>query len=95
MADQKKQGNTGGKQQPTGYRGTGSQPPAAVSETSKVISSIGKKVIGLGILILAIGFFILSKTDPQGQNWASMLSPFLIVGAYVLIAIGILLPERK
>lgn len=57
------------------------------------ISKMGKKVIFSGILLLIAGFFILTKTDPQGQNWASILSPFLIVGAYITIAIGIILPD--
>jgi dipeptide/tripeptide permease len=86
MAEQKKQGG-GGKQQQQ-------QQPAA-PETSKVISSRGKKVIAAGIVLLAVGFFILSKTDPQGQNWASIVSPVLIIASYALIGIGIVLPEKK
>ena len=53
---------------------------------------MGKKVIFSGMIVLISGFFILTETDPQGQNWASILSPFLIVGAYITIAIGIILP---
>ena len=94
MAEQKKQGQAGGKQSQVNARGAAIQSPAAPL-TSKVISSRGKKVIAAGIVMLALGFFILSKTDPQGQNWASMVSPFLIVGAYILIAVGIILPESK
>lgn len=60
----------------------------------KGITAAGKKVILAGILILITGFFILTKTDPEGQNWASVLSPFLIVGAYIIIAIGIILPDK-
>jgi hypothetical protein len=59
------------------------------------ISKNGKKVIGAGIFMLLIGFLILTKTDPSGKNWASIVSPFLIVGGYIVIAAGIMLPERK
>ncbi|MDI6640796.1 MAG: hypothetical protein QME68_00585 [Elusimicrobiota bacterium] len=57
------------------------------------ISKTGKKIVFAGIFILILGFFILTKTDPEGQNWASVLSPFSIVGAYIIIAIGIVFPE--
>jgi hypothetical protein len=64
-------------------------------ETVKSISNRGIKVIFAGAVILAAGFFILSKTDPAGQNWASKLSPFLILGGYAAIGAGILVPERQ
>jgi len=59
------------------------------------ISKSGKKLIIAGICILVLGFFILSKTDPEGQNWASIVSPFFIIGAYVIIGFGIIIPEKK
>lgn len=59
------------------------------------ISKRGWKVIGTGIGIVAIGFFVLSFTDPAGQNWASNLSPFLLLGGYATIGIGIVLPDRN
>ena len=59
------------------------------------ISTTGKKVIAAGIVLLIAGFYILTKTDPMGQNWASTLSPFLILGGYAAIGIGIILPDRK
>ena len=58
------------------------------------ISKVGRKVICAGCLVLIAGYFILTKTDPAGQNWASVLSPFLILGGYTLIGIGIIVPER-
>jgi hypothetical protein len=57
------------------------------------ISKLGKKIIFTGITVLAIGFLILTKTDPEGQNWASFVSPFLIIGAYIMIAVGIIIPD--
>ncbi|OGR85751.1 MAG: hypothetical protein A2901_01170 [Elusimicrobia bacterium RIFCSPLOWO2_01_FULL_54_10] len=54
------------------------------------ISSRGWKIIGAGAGIVIVGFIVLTFTDPAGQNWASNLSPFLILGGYGVIAAGIL-----
>ena len=59
------------------------------------VSKRGWKVIALGMAVVAIGFYVLSLTDPAGQNWASNLCPFLILGGYATIGIGIVLPERS
>ena len=56
------------------------------------ISAKGWKVIGAGAGIVALGFIVLSFTDPAGQNWASRLSPFLILGGYAAIGVGLFLP---
>ena len=58
------------------------------------ISRRGWKVIGIGVGIVAFGFLVLSFTDPGGQNWASNLSPFLLLGGYATIGFGIVLPEK-
>lgn len=58
------------------------------------ISSLGKKVISAGVALLVLGFIVLSFTDPMGRNWASQLSPFLILGGYAVIAAGIFVPEK-
>ena len=72
------------------------QPQAQLSvETIEDdISGRGKRVIGAGIALLVLGFCVLTRTDPGGRNWASHLSPFLILGAYAVIAAGIMLPEQ-
>lgn len=59
------------------------------------ISKLGKKVILSGIILVIAGFYILTKTDPYGQNWASKLSPFLILGGYAVIGMGIIYPDKK
>ena len=59
------------------------------------ISKRGWKIIGIGIGTAALGFYILTFTDPAGQNWASNLSPFIILGGYAVIAIGIVFPDKK
>lgn len=68
------------------------QAPADGKEEK--ITSKGWKVIAAGALLLALGFFLLTLTDPMGKNWASRLSPILILGAYGVIAAGILLPDE-
>ena len=65
------------------------QKPAAGQE----ISSRGWKVIALGIGVLILGFYLLTLTDPSVRNWASRLCPFVILGGYALIAVGIVTPE--
>jgi hypothetical protein len=67
-------------------------PPAKPAEP-KGISRTGKKIIGAGIVVLIAGYFVLTKTDPAGQNWASTVAPFLILGGYALIGIGIVAPD--
>ena len=46
---------------------------------------------GVGIVIL--GFWILTLTDPAGQNWASTLSPFLLIAGYAAIGIATVLRD--
>ncbi|MHB2026744.1 MAG: hypothetical protein ACYCPQ_08940 [Elusimicrobiota bacterium] len=59
------------------------------------ISHSGWMAIALGIGILAVGFWILSWTDRMGRNWAACVSPFVILGGYAVIGLGIFLPDRK
>lgn len=67
----------------------------AIAETNiGGISKTGKKIIFGGIAVLILGYFILTKTDPAGQNWASQLSPFLILGGYIIIGVGIVFPNK-
>ncbi len=63
--------------------------PARPALKLEGISRRGWKVIGAGIGIVIIGYYVLSLTDPAGQNWASTLSPFLLLGGYATIGVGI------
>lgn len=45
--------------------------------------------------MVALGFYLLSLTDPAGQNWASVVSPFVILGGYAVIGGGIVLPDPE
>ncbi|HVA66203.1 MAG TPA: hypothetical protein VNK24_04685 [Elusimicrobiota bacterium] len=69
------------------------QSPAAGTAVEP-ISAAGKKVIALGIGVLALGFFVLTLTDRMGRNWASDAAPFLILGGYAIIGLGIFCPDR-
>lgn len=59
-----------------------------------LLSRRGKIVLGAGILLAAVGFYLLTLTDPAGRNWASNLCPFVILGGYALMGVGIVLPDR-
>jgi len=58
--------------------------------TIPVISKRGKIIIATGIGLVIVGFIVLTKTNPQGDNWASSISPFILIGGYITIAIGII-----
>jgi len=62
---------------------------------SPLISSRGWKVIGGGLAALVLGYIVLSLTDPQGKNWASQLSPLLIIGGYAAIGVGIVIKDPQ
>lgn len=66
------------------------EPSAQPASPVENITRTGKKIIAGGIGLVVVGFIVLTRTDPMGQNWASHLSPFLILGGYALVALGIL-----
>jgi hypothetical protein len=68
----------------------GENPPR-----SPIISRRGWKTIGVGAGVAALGYLVLSFTDPRGQNLASTISPFLILGGYAAIGAGILVRDRS
>lgn len=65
--------------------------PGSAENTAKGedFSPAGLRFIAAGVAGLTIGFFVLSKSDPLGQNWAATASPFLILGGYALVGLGI------
>jgi len=69
-------------------RRAAAQRPAA-STSSPLFSRRGKKLMAIGGLLVVLGFGVLTATDPAGRNWASHLSPFLLVLGYTLIGFGI------
>jgi hypothetical protein len=60
-----------------------------------IISKRGKITMAAGVALAAIGYYVLTLTDPAGQNWASNLCPFLILGGYATIGVGIILPDSN
>ncbi|MEN3013402.1 MAG: hypothetical protein ABDH23_02150 [Endomicrobiia bacterium] len=54
------------------------------------ISQTGKKIIIFSVILLTCGFILLKFTNPEGNNWASVLSPFIIIISYILIGMGIM-----
>lgn len=67
--------------------------PAAAPDPG--ISRRGWRVIGAGTAAAAAGYVLLGFTDPRGTNWASTLSPFLILGGYAIVGAGILAPDPE
>ena len=54
------------------------------------VSKNGKIIISLSMIGLIVGFFLLKFTNPEGSNWASILSPIFIITSYIFIAVGII-----
>lgn len=59
---------------------------------SEALSPLGKRLLGAGGALVAVGFVVLSRADALGRNWAASLSPFLILGGYAAIGVGLFLP---
>ena len=76
-------------------RRSGDERAGEMGSPAKLISRRGWKIIGGGAATAVIGYIVLSFTDPRGQNWASFLSPFLILGGYGAIGYGIIAKERS
>lgn len=74
-------------------KGASCEPAAPQEPQGERITRRGWFVVGAGVAALVLGFVVLSFTDPLGRNWASKLAPLLILGAYGVIAAGIMLPE--
>jgi hypothetical protein len=56
---------------------------------SSPLSKRGWKIVFAGIGVVVLGYIVLSLADPRGQNFASRLSPLLIIGGYTTIGVGI------
>ena len=57
------------------------------------LSQRGKKFMAAGVALVVLGFWILTYTDPAGQNWASTLSPALLVLGYTIIGFAIVIQD--
>ncbi len=79
----------GGKEKKRGNQ----KAAVPASPHSPLISRRGRKMVAAGVLASATGFWILSHSDPAGINWASFLSPIVILSGYLGVGIGILLRD--
>lgn len=81
------------KKKEKGERETYTKEPVHNLVTPQRIT-LKKLLFAIGLISLFIGYFLLTLTNPRGDNWASYLSPILIVGGYGLIIASLLLKER-
>ena len=66
---------------------------AAPPPPSANLSSLGKRLIAAGGASVLLGFAVLSRADSLGRNWAATLAPFLLLGGYAAIGVGLFLPS--
>lgn len=59
------------------------------------LSPRGKQLSGAGIALVVIGFLVLSRADALARNWAGVLAPFLILGGYACLGLGLFLPPHE
>jgi len=78
-----------------------SAPPVAqdrygleVTEEDAPFTPLNWALIASGIVAMIGGFFLLSQVDARATNWQSIWAPMLILGAYVVIFLGILIVRR-
>lgn len=65
----------------------------ATPPPSEKISPEGRRWVQAGGVLVVIGFLVLTRADALGRNWAAAACPFLILGGYALIAVGLFLPS--
>ncbi len=62
-----------------------------IKKETKGKKKTGLYVIGAALAVLVLGYYVLSLVNPDASNWAGAFAPFLIIGGYVTIAVGILI----
>ena len=62
---------------------------------SQTLSARGKLLLTAGGISVLLGFLVLSRADPMGRNLAASVSPFLILGGYAAIGVGLFLPPSE
>lgn len=61
---------------------------------SEPISPQGKLIAGVGGALVIAGFVLLSFADSMGRNLPALISPFLLIGGYAAIGVGLFLPKK-
>jgi hypothetical protein len=59
------------------------------------LSAGGKRLVLAGAALVVLGFLVLTQADSLGRNWASRLSPFLLIAGYAAVGVGLFLPPEK
>jgi len=66
------------------------KPTSFSPQTQK--QTLRKKVILIsGLTSIFIGLFLLTLTNPEGNNWASILSPLMIISGYIGVIVALLM----
>jgi hypothetical protein len=68
--------------------------PSSPIVRKTLFSKRGKRLMSFGAAGVVLGYIVLCFTDPRGQNFASVLSPFLLITGYVLIGVGIVTRDK-
>ena len=50
----------------------------------------GLYVVFAALAVLALGYFVLTKVNADASNWAGAAAPIMIIGGYIMVAVGIL-----
>ncbi len=56
------------------------------------LSPLGKRIAMAGGGLVTAGFVLLSFADALGRNLPALVSPFLLIGGYAAIGVGLFLP---
>jgi len=59
---------------------------------TEALSPRGKRIVWAGGALVVAGFVLLSFADPLGRNLPALVSPFLLIGGYGAIGLGLFLP---
>lgn len=59
---------------------------------TEALSPRGKLLAGAGGALVVAGFVLLAFADAQGRNLPALVSPFLLIGGYAAIGVGLFLP---
>ena len=59
---------------------------------TEALSPRGKQLAWVGGALVVAGFVLLSFADALGRNLPALVSPFLLIGGYAAIGVGLFLP---
>jgi hypothetical protein len=73
----------------------GKKSPKSDSPRLPIVTRRGWRFIGAGAGVATAGYLLLFLADPAGKNWASAVSPAIIIAGYAIIGIGTVLPASR